>query len=114
MDRDVNRSTRSGSSSRSQVFGHVAAGLGKAQLLVESTGAGVVGEDVQTDPGQRVVVAPALGGQHDRAAVALSAYVGFDGDVVDERGVVGDFDPEETDPAVAVVGVPEMVARGGE
>jgi len=58
-------------------------------------------------------VAPAFGGQHDRTAVALAAYVGFDGDVVDERGVVGDFDPEETDPAVAVVGVPEMVVRGG-
>lgn len=58
---------------RSQVFGHVASGLGEAQLLVEGPGAGVVGEDVQTDSGQRVVVAPALGGQHDRAAVALAA-----------------------------------------
>jgi hypothetical protein len=62
-----------GRGSPSQVFGHVAAGLGEAELLVEGPGAGVVGECVQTDPGQRVGVAPALGGQHDRAAVAFAA-----------------------------------------
>ena len=60
---------------------------------VARTGCGpavVVGEDVQADGRRAVRSAPALGGFHDGAAVALTALVLLDGDVVHERGRAGE------------------------